>query len=305
MNKNIAVFGDLILDKYIIGSTYRISPEAPVPIVKAEEEKYTLGGAANVAHNLVNLGCDVTLLGAIGDDREGQILNEMCLAKNIDLYSFKTKEICTTTKTRILSRNQQMLRIDSESNFNHTPKSIEYFIKSFEKFDIIVASDYAKGFCSDDFFELLFSTKKENSKIIVDPKGRDWKKYNGSYIVKPNLSELQDMIGSTVKNNDNDVEKYGKIIYEKFNFEHLIITRGNRGMTLINSNCTKHFETKNVDVFDVSGAGDTSMAVIAMSIAENKKIETAITLANAASTFVVTKAMTYAINQKELDDLCQ
>ncbi len=303
MTPNIAVVGDLILDKYIMGNTSRISPEAPVPIVEVQTEKFTLGGAANVAHNLTNLGCNVDLYGAIGEDKEGNILRELCLEKNIVANYYQSEEIPTTTKTRIISRNQQMMRIDKEAIFHHSPKSLAYYKKHFLDSTLIVVSDYGKGFCSDDFLELLFANKNQGCKIMIDPKGKNWEKYNGAFLVKPNITELEEILGISIKNTDEDLAKCGRLVYEKFNFEHLIITRGSKGMTHIGKSHVKHYATKSVEVYDVSGAGDTAMAVMALAISMGMTIEEATVQANLASSYVVTKPLTYAISKMEFDHL--
>jgi rfaE bifunctional protein kinase chain/domain len=303
MSSTIAVVGDLILDKYIIGNTSRISPEAPVPIVEVQSEKFTLGGAANVAHNLINLGCPVNLYGAIGEDREGYILNELCLEKKINVDYYQTEDIPTTAKTRIISRNQQMMRIDKEALFCHSPKSLAHYKKYFTEYTLIVVSDYGKGFCSDDFLELLFTNKQDECKIMVDPKGKNWEKYNGAFLVKPNIAELEEILSITIHNGDEDIAKYGRLVYEKYNFEHLIITRGSKGMTYIGKSHIKHYATQSVEVYDVSGAGDTAMAVIALAISNGKSIDDAIVQANIASSYVVTKPLTYAISIEEFEKL--
>lgn len=299
----IAVVGDLILDKYVIGHTSRISPEAPVPIVNVIEEKYTLGGAANVANNLANLDCPVLLAGAVGTDRESKVMDELCNAKKIETDFYPSDAIPTTNKTRIISRNQQMIRVDREGTFAHTPKSLEHFKKSFASQDIIVVSDYAKGFCSAEFIELIFTQKSKHCKVLVDPKGVNWEKYNGAFLVKPNIAELEEVLALKVNNDDEEVASMGRKAFEKYNFDHLVITRGNKGMTHIYNNGVAHYKTQNVEVYDVSGAGDTAMAVMAMSLMQGLSIDAAIVNANAASSYVVTKPMTYAISKTEFEKL--
>jgi rfaE bifunctional protein kinase chain/domain len=299
----IAVVGDLILDKYVIGHTSRISPEAPVPIVNVTEEKYTLGGAANVANNLVSLECPVLLAGAVGNDRESMVMNELCLAKKISTDFYASDAIPTTNKTRIISRNQQMMRIDREGAFAHIPKSLEHYKSSFVSQDIIVISDYAKGFCSSEFIELIFTQKLKHCKVLVDPKGINWEKYNGAFLVKPNIAELEEVLSVKINNIDEDVANMGRKAFEKYNFEHLVITRGNKGMTHIYKNGAAHYKTQNVEVYDVSGAGDTAMAVMAMSLMQGLSIDAAIVNANVASSYVVTKPMTYAISKVEFEKL--
>lgn len=302
MEHKILVIGDVILDRYITGVTTRISPEAPVPVVKIEKEFFTLGGAANVANNLINLSSAIRLVGAVGKDANAVQLKLLLTNKNIDHHLFEDESIPTTTKTRVVSRNQQMIRLDREELFNQTPHSLSFFNSDFLA-EYIVVSDYAKGFCSDVFFTHLIDQKKNTTKVFIDPKGNNWNKYNGAFLIKPNLSELEDVFGKSIQNNDQEIETSGKTVFERYAFENLLVTRGNKGMTLINKDGVKHFDTKNVDVFDVSGAGDTAMAVLIYMMSNGATLNTAIVAANLASSFVVTKPMTYAINKYELENL--
>lgn len=299
----ITILGDVILDRYIHGSTTRISPEAPVPVVKVDNDYYTLGGAANVAHNLANLGATVKLLGAVGRDESGRWLHDLLVARDIEPVLYLDAQIPTTTKTRIVSRNQQMIRIDNEGHFSHSPRSLEYFKHHFDQAEVLVVSDYDKGFCSEDVMDWMFQNLKSGAKVLVDPKGKNWEKYNGAFLVKPNLAELEEVSGKKVMNEDKVIESIGAEVYQRYNFAHLLITRGKEGMTLINKEGVSHFPTHKVDVFDVSGAGDTAMAVLALKLQQGYPLGECIRYANLASAFVVTKPTTYAINTKELDDM--
>lgn len=301
--QTITILGDIILDRYIQGSTSRISPEAPVPVVKVENDYYTLGGAANVANNLSNLGANVKLLGAVGRDETGRWLHDLLVAKNIEPILYLDADIPTTTKTRIVSRNQQMLRIDNEGQFKHSPRSLEYFKHQFEHSDILIVSDYDKGFCSEDVMDWMFQNTRKNARVLIDPKGKDWNKYNGAYLVKPNLVELEDLLGRTIVNKDDEVANAGKEVMKQFNFKHLLITRGKEGMTLISKEGVSHFPTHKVDVYDVSGAGDTAMAVLAKKMADGLPLAACIKSANLAAAYVVTKPTTYAINTEELNEM--
>lgn len=302
MDKSILVAGDIILDRYITGSTNRISPEAPVPVVKIEEEFFTLGGAANVANNLINLNGEIKLIGVIGKDNNADQVIKMLDEKKITHHLFADDVIPTTTKTRVVSRNQQMIRLDREGAFKSNEASLTFFKNDFHQ-SYIVISDYAKGCCDESFFKLMFGAKHQDAKVFIDPKGNNWSKYNGAFLIKPNLSELEEVYGSYIKNSEEEITKAGKAVYEKYEIENLLITRGKKGMTLINKNSVTHFPTKNVDVYDVSGAGDTAMAVLVYMMSENNTLEKAIEAANLASSYVVTKPMTYAINKTELDNL--
>lgn len=302
MSKSILVAGDIILDRYITGSTHRISPEAPVPVVKIEEEFFTLGGAANVANNLINLTNEIRLTGAIGKDNNAANLVKILDEKKISHHLFADDKIPTTTKTRIVSRNQQMIRLDREDTFMSNEKSLAFFKNNFNQ-SFIIISDYAKGFCDESFFKLLYDEKPQETKVFIDPKGNNWSKYNGAFLVKPNLSELEEVYGTAIKNSEEEISKAGKEVFEKYEIQNLLITRGKKGMTLINKESVTHFPTKNVDVYDVSGAGDTAMAVLVFMMSENHTLDKAIKAANLASSYVVTKPMTYAINKTELDNL--
>lgn len=302
MSKSILVAGDIILDRYITGSTHRISPEAPVPVVKIEEEFFTLGGAANVANNLINLTNEIRLTGAIGKDNNAANLVKILDEKKISHHLFADDKIPTTTKTRIVSRNQQMIRLDREDTFMSNEKSLAFFKNNFNQ-SFIIISDYAKGFCDESFFKLLYDEKPQETKVFIDPKGNNWSKYNGAFLVKPNLSELEEVYGTAIKNSEEEISKAGKEVFEKYEIQNLLITRGKKGMTLINKESVTHFPTKNVDVYDVSGAGDTAMAVLVFMMSENHTLDEAIKAANLASSYVVTKPMTYAINKTELDNL--
>lgn len=302
MNKSILVAGDIILDRYITGSTNRISPEAPVPVVKIEEEFFTLGGAANVANNLINLTSETRLTGAIGKDSNATNLIKILEDKKISHHLFADDQIPTTTKTRVVSRNQQMIRLDEEDTFKSNEKSLAFFKNEFNS-SFIIISDYAKGFCDESFFKLMYDALPEETKVFIDPKGNNWSKYNGAFLIKPNLSELEEVYGSAIINSEDEISKAGKEVFEKYKIENLLITRGKKGMTLINKDSVTHFPTKNVDVYDVSGAGDTAMAVLVYMMSENHTLDESIKAANLASSYVVTKPMTYAINKTELDNL--
>jgi D-glycero-beta-D-manno-heptose-7-phosphate kinase len=299
----IAIFGDIILDKYIIGSTSRISPEAPVPIVKKTNDYATLGGAANVAYNISKLGKDVTLYGAIGDDESGSNVLTLCDELNISTQFFKSASIPTTTKTRVISRNQQMLRIDNEQILEDKGKLNIINIDKLNSYTIIGISDYAKGYIDGEIMNIIAQAKHHQCKIIVDPKGRNWEKYKGAFLIKPNINEVEDALNITIKNNDEDVAKAAIELLKRFDIEHILVTRSEKGMTLVNNEGITHFAAKKVDVYDVSGAGDTSLAVLINCLADSSDLDTAIKHAIIASTYVVTKPMTYAISKQELDDL--
>jgi rfaE bifunctional protein kinase chain/domain len=303
---HILVIGDIILDKYIQGDTSRISPEAPVPIVKIQKEWSTLGGAANVAHNLSTLDEKVALIGAIGSDDNGSVVTKLLADKKIENKCIVTQIFQTTAKTRVVSRNQQMLRVDREDDFVHDENTRSSLANSINQMDtgLAIISDYAKGFCSPTILADIFkSLHAKNVKILVDPKGQDWSKYNGAFLIKPNLTELEEICNTKISDDDASVAKYGKEVHSRYQIENLLVTRGKKGMTLITATEVLHFPTRSVEVYDVSGAGDTAMAVIGYELHQGNTLNQAIIKANLASSYVVTKAATYAINKEEYDKL--
>lgn len=305
IEKSILVLGDVMLDRYIHGSTSRISPEAPVPIVQVTHEYATVGGAGNVSNNLKKLNVKNTLIGYKADDANGEMLVKVLEENEIDykLYDYLPH---TITKTRVVSRNQQMMRIDREGSgelTNFESDQVKYILNN-GAYQLFMVSDYAKGLCSDEMMEsILDIAKKRNIPVLIDPKGRSWGKYRGAYLIKPNLQELEDLLGITISNEDEAVANAGKIVREEYQVEYLVITRGGKGMTLIAKDSVVHFPAKKVEVYDVSGAGDTSFAVIAMCILNGESIGNAIKMANLASSYVVTKSQTYAISFDELNSL--
>jgi D-beta-D-heptose 7-phosphate kinase/D-beta-D-heptose 1-phosphate adenosyltransferase len=302
---DILVIGDIMLDQYITGDCTRISPEAPVPIVDVKKRYQTLGGAANVATNLSSLGMKVGLIGRIGADEYGKLLSTKIVENNI-LDLCITNKTTTTVKTRIISGNQQIVRLDQEKYQELTDeeiKSVEESIKNYNGKYLLI-SDYGKGVVNDALMKSIrqIATQK-GIKTIIDPKGKSWTKYQDSYLVKPNLKELWEVANIDDIESNQTVEYTAASIRAKFNIQNLLTTRAANGMTLTNKDQSLHFETKKVDVFDVSGAGDTSLAVIAYYLNLGGTLEKAIEASNIASSYVITKKGTYAITKAEFDVL--
>lgn len=299
------VIGDIMLDQYISGDCTRISPEAPVPIVDVKRRYQTLGGAANVATNLGSLGMKVGLIGRIGKDEYGNQLSTKILEKGIVDLSISTAAT-TTVKTRIISGNQQIVRLDQEAFQELSEeqlKKVETAIENY-KGKYLLVSDYGKGMVSDELMmKVRQIAKRKGIKVIIDPKGKSWDKYKDSFLVKPNLKELWEVSNIDDIESNQTVEKTAHLIREKFNIENLLTTRAANGMTLTNKLYSQHFETKKVDVFDVSGAGDTSLAVIAYILNLGGTLEKAIKASNIASSYVITKKGTYAITREEFETL--
>jgi rfaE bifunctional protein kinase chain/domain len=303
----VLVIGDVMLDKYIIGNVNRMSPEAPVPVVNVSKEEFRLGGAANVAHNLVSLGIETYIMGAIGDDINGMVMTEILKKKNIGSANIVFNSgFPTTTKTRIVGNHQQIVRFDNEIQLNDNNLLIDSFNHVYDKTELktIVISDYNKGVCSSKFCTTIIKyASNKNINVIVDPKGTDWEKYSFSYCVTPNLKELSEAIGTPIKNEDEEVAFWGKKVLTKYNFENLLVTRSEKGMTLINKDFVHHLPSVAREVYDVSGAGDTVIAAFSAAYAEGKSIIESAKIANFAAGYVVSKFGTYAINKEELDNI--
>lgn len=303
-NTNILVIGDVMLDKYYFGTVKRISPEAPVPVVNVTKEISTLGGASNVANNIVSLGGNVCLCGAIGADIHGQELIKLADDKNI-ITNFITTENPTTTKSRIIGERQQIVRLDFETMSNIDSVTEDNYIKELkhliDKSDLVVISDYAKGFVTPSLCkEIIDYCNTNNKKTIIDPKGKDWNKYKGAWIITPNVKEISEVSDEDVNNNDFEISKAAKTIIHKYNLEQLLVTRSEKGMSLCSVNESTHIPTHSEEVFDVSGAGDTVVAALSLAISIGIDIKEAIHIANVASGVVIKKMGTASLSVNEL-----
>jgi D-beta-D-heptose 7-phosphate kinase/D-beta-D-heptose 1-phosphate adenosyltransferase len=300
------VIGDIILDKYIKGSVSRISPEAPVPIIKIDDEHYSLGGAANVANNLSSLGCSVSIIGIIGLDSDGNKLKQLFKETNIHCYFNYNKNYKTTSKTRIIGNNQQVARLDY--NDNSKPEEISIFtieqtIKDvIDPYDIVVISDYDKGVCTNRICRtIIHLCNQKNIPVIVDPKGTDWDKYRKAYMITPNLKETSELIGNEIKNTNIQINAKCRNLNDQVRSQYLLITRSDKGMSLVDEAGIIHIPSKSKEVFDVTGAGDTVIATIAAFINRMKIIDV-INLANKAAGIAVSKTGTSTVTQDELNN---
>ncbi|MCS7233100.1 MAG: bifunctional D-glycero-beta-D-manno-heptose-7-phosphate kinase/D-glycero-beta-D-manno-heptose 1-phosphate adenylyltransferase HldE [Synergistetes bacterium] len=303
----ILVIGDVMLDRYYYGEVNRISPEAPVPVVRVCEEKVSPGGAGNVAVNLVNLGCKVFLAGALGEDSSGELLKKALLDKGIDVSGLILRSCPTITKVRILGGRQQVVRVDFEevSPLKRAEEEIvlDWFLEEIRDSKCVVISDYGKGFCTTSLCRFVIEeSKRFGIPVIVDPKGPDWKKYEGAFIVTPNVKELGEVYGKGVPNVDKDIEKAGFEVLYKYKLENLLVTRSEKGMTLFESGNIHHIPTKAREVFDVSGAGDTVVATLAACIATGRDLVDSARLSNIAAGVVVGKIGTAPITLSELEE---
>lgn len=304
LNARVLIAGDIMLDKYYMGSVDRISPEAPVPIVNIKKEESRLGGASNVANNVAALGGGVTLCGAVGHDFFGKEIERMAKQKQIATLLVKT-ECPTITKARIIGGKQQIVRLDYEEYLSLTEIQqceVEQIIATeLPKHDILVISDYGKGFISDKLCQTLIGIAKQQKKtVIIDPKGKSWDKYVGADIITPNVKELIDIAGYAVPNQDKEVEEAARAIIHAKELSSLLVTRSEKGMSLITPTQSIHIPTHSEEVFDVSGAGDTVVATLSICLASGLNISESMQVANVAAGVVVKKIGTATLSMDEL-----
>jgi len=299
----VLVVGDVMLDKYLEGKTERLSPESPVPVLLPLSEESRLGGAANVALNVSSLGSKVKLLGVVGKDLSGKEIKDLLKEKKIS-NSLVRSNLNSVTKQRILAGNQQLLRIDREDKFSNKDwiKTKENFKKEISKFSSIIISDYGKGTLFN-VQELISLSNKKKVPVIVDPKGDNFLKYKGAYIITPNLKEFSKAVGGF--NSEAELEKKAKLLIKKLSLSALLITRGPEGMTLFNKNRNQniiksHYAAQTIDVFDVSGAGDTVIATIASGIASKIDLNQSVELSNITAGVVVSKSGTSSFSLDEI-----
>ena len=301
------VLGDIMLDKYYFGDVSRISPEAPVPVAKVKKEKTTLGGAANVAHNLARVGAKVYLAGITGQDENRSQLIGLLTGLGIDYSGLIATDRPTITKLRVIGGHQQMVRLDFEEVYplenTEAARLKAWLHDKIAEGGIhgVVISDYAKGVCTPAFVQAVIEQcKKANIPVFVDPKGLDWNKYRGADFVTPNIKELGEAVGSVLVNQDKEVELVSQKIRAQYSMENVVATRSEKGLSVINGQQVLHIPTQAEEVFDVSGAGDTVAAVLAAGIAGGLDTIDAAHLANMAAGIVVGKMGTYAISRQEL-----
>lgn len=301
----VLVVGDAMLDTYYFGEVTRISPEAPVPINRVTKIKETLGGAANVTHNLSLLGCHTSLIAQIGTENHGDNLVDKLISRGIDILGVMRTEKPTTTKIRVISGHQQMLRLDFEDSSKLTEDDADKLLKNIsaqiKNVDAVIISDYGKGICTEKICQTIIQKCREQNKIVVvDPKGDDWTKYRGANFITPNLKELNDILPKKIQNEDAEVETAARQVIEKFNLSGLVVTRSAKGLSVIEGENISHIKAKTQEVFDVSGAGDTVISVFTLGLSGKLDSAAAAYLANIAAGVVVTKVGTYAVDREEL-----
>lgn len=297
---HIVVFGDVMLDRYWHGNTHRISPEAPVPIVHVRDVVECPGGAGNVALNIAALGAKVNLFGTCGNDEAAVCLSEKLTANKVEHHLLHIDGLPTITKLRVLSFHQQLLRLDFEESFANIDNSqlIQSFIASLSTAKAVILSDYGKGGLRDPQV-LIEAARKAKVPVLVDPKRKDFEVYRGATLITPNFKEFQTVVG--VCKDEQEIYTKGLALIAKYDLEALLVTRGERGMTLIRSNYPPlTIPTGAREVYDVTGAGDTVVATFAASLAAGCDFPLATRLANIAAGLVVGKLGAASVSVNEL-----
>ena len=296
----VLVVGDLILDRYWYGATQRISPEAPVPIVRITNVEERIGGAANVAANTASLGARTTLVGMLGCDDRGDTLLELCRACGIETDVVRTQGCPTTVKLRVISQHQQLIRVDFEekSSVDLSADILAAVRRQLEATDILVVSDYAKGSVTR-VPDIIAAAVGADKSIIVDPKGTDFGRYAGATLITPNLREFEAVVGHCPT--DREITSKAVDLCRDLDLAAVLVTRGEAGMSLIPaSGDAVHLQAQARDVYDVTGAGDTVSAVMAVAMAAGNDFLNAVKMANAAAGLVVGKLGTATVSREEI-----
>ena len=296
----LLVVGDVMLDRYWFGEVSRISPEAPVPVVKVERLEERLGGAANVARNAAVLGGSTTLLSVVGDDEAGRSLSRMLAEAGIDASLQVDRHIDTTVKLRVIGRQQQLLRIDFETPPAHEVlrEKLEDFERRVEDCDVVVLSDYGKGGLAH-IGDMIRLARAADKPVLVDPKGDDYSKYAGATLITPNRGELRQVVGRW--SSEDELAAKAQTLRRRLGLDALLVTRSEEGMTLFRDDEVIHEAARAREVFDVSGAGDTVIATLAILVASGATWDEAIRVANLAAGIVVGKLGTAVVTRQELE----
>ena len=288
-----------MLDRYWFGEVSRISPEAPVPVVLIGKEEHRLGGAANVAWNCKELGAQTRLLSVVGRDEAGDKLAALLEREGVEASLHRDRKLDTTQKLRVIGRNQQLLRIDFEK-----PPSTEALAAKLEEFrgalpgcDAVILSDYGKGGL-EHIEDMIRAARKARKRVLVDPKGDDYSRYKGCSIITPNTAELREVVGRW--KDEKDLVRRAQALRAGLGLEALLLTRGADGMTLFQSQKTFSVRAEKREVSDVTGAGDTVIAALAVMLAAGAGMQAAVRLANRAAGIVVGKLGTAAATRREL-----
>jgi D-glycero-beta-D-manno-heptose-7-phosphate kinase len=296
----VLVVGDVMLDRYWFGDVERISPEAPVPVVKIMRSEERPGGAANVARNAAALGAPVTLLSVTGGDEAGAVLERLLAAENVRTSFHRDPALPTTVKLRVIARQQQLLRIDFETAPSHEVLATKLadYDRLLPDSDLVILSDYGKGGLAH-ITTMIDRARASGKRVLVDPKGEDWARYRGATIITPNRSEFRQVAGRW--SDEDDMSARAQALRASLELEALLVTRSEEGMSLYTAGGVRHIAARAREVYDVSGAGDTVIATIGVLLAAGADPATAVVIANQAAGVVVGKLGTAVVTPDELD----
>jgi len=295
----VLVVGDVMLDRYWFGEVERISPEAPVPVVLVRDSEERLGGAANVARNVAALGAQTSLLSVVGDDEAGHRLDALLDESSIETHLHTDASLATTVKLRVLGRHQQLLRVD----FENQPEAEVLAAKLGEyesllpRHDLVILSDYGKGGLTH-ITRMIALARAAGRRVLVDPKGDDYTRYAGASMITPNRAELREVVGRW--KSEADLEARAEKLRRDLGIDAVLLTRSEEGMTLFAQGSTWSIPAVAREVFDVSGAGDTVIAVLGAALGAGAELREAVTLANRAGSIVVGKLGTATVSYAEL-----
>ncbi len=295
----VLVVGDVMLDRYWFGDVNRISPEAPVPVAKIGKTEHRAGGAANVARNIAALGGQVSLLSVVGNDEAADLLAELLKQDGIGDYLHRSSHAPTTLKLRVLSRNQQLIRLDFEEKPDSGSLNSVYqmYGKLVGQFDAVILSDYGKGVLNE-VQVLIASARAIGKPVLIDPKGADFSKYEGATLLTPNRAELREAVGGW--SSEQGLTDKAQALREELDLDALLLTRSEEGMSLYRDGEINHQPTRAQEVYDVSGAGDTVIATMGLCLAAKYSLPDAMHTANAAAGVVVAKLGTATCSFEEL-----
>ena len=295
----VLVVGDVMLDRYWYGAVDRISPEAPVPVVRITREENRLGGCANVAFNAVSVGAQASLLSVVGDDEASHLLQDLIAKSGITPYFGRDAQLKTTVKLRVIGRQQQLLRVD----FENTPQNevlssqTQQFMQLLADHPVVLFSDYGKGGLAH-ITDMIAAARKANKAVLIDPKGSDFSRYAGATCITPNRAELQQVVGGW--NSEEELSTKAHNLRKQLQLDAVLLTRSEEGMTLFDAQGVAHIAAQAREVFDVTGAGDTVIATLAALVAAGMSLREAMPWANRAGGVVVGKFGTATVSYEEL-----
>ena len=295
----VLVVGDVMLDRYWYGAVDRISPEAPVPVVRITREENRLGGCANVAFNAVSVGAQAALLSVVGDDEASHLLQDLIAKSGITPYFGRDAQLKTTVKLRVIGRQQQLLRVD----FENTPQNevlssqTQQFMQLLPDHPVVLFSDYGKGGLAH-ITDMIAAARKASKTVLIDPKGSDFSRYAGASCITPNRAELQQVVGGW--NSEEELSTKAHNLRKQLQLDAVLLTRSEEGMTLFDAQGAAHIAAQAREVFDVTGAGDTVIATLAALVAAGMSLREAMPWANRAGGVVVGKFGTATVSFEEL-----